>query len=88
VSAATLSRSYLPLDANWRLLGNCADEDPDVMYPPPRDRYGIRQARDVCGGCPVTVKCLTDAIEAQDWNGIRGGMTGDERRAYAKQVAA
>ncbi|MGW3808826.1 WhiB family transcriptional regulator [Micromonospora sp. NPDC005113] len=84
MSAATLTRSAVPLDANWRLLGNCLDVDPDLMHPQDRDRYGQQEAKDVCEGCPVTAKCLSDAIKDGDWNGTRGGLTGQERRALQK----
>lgn len=82
MTTATLRRAYQPLDANWRLSGNCLDEDPDTMHPQDRDLYGQNQAKGICAGCPVKDECLTDAINTDDWNGIRGGMTGKERRAY------
>lgn len=89
MSTATLTRADAPTDANWRLHGLCLDVDPDLMHPHDRDRYGQQKAKDVCDGCPVAAKCLGNAIETNDWNGIRAGMTGKERRAYAsRQVAA
>jgi WhiB family redox-sensing transcriptional regulator len=82
MTTATLRRAYQPLDANWRLLGLCLTEDPNLMHPADRDLYGQNQAKAVCENCPVKAKCLKDAIDTDDWNGIRGGMTPRERRAY------
>lgn len=71
-------------DTNWRLLGQCLDVDPDVMHPDPRDHNGNGQSKAICRGCPVATECFTDAIRMRDWNGTRGGMTGDERKAWAE----
>ncbi|MEV0726040.1 WhiB family transcriptional regulator [Micromonospora purpureochromogenes] len=80
MSIATLTRADAPTDANWRLSGHCLDVDPDVMHPDPRDRHGNGQARSICNGCPVQTQCLADAVRARDYGGVRGGLTGAERR--------
>jgi len=71
----------MPLDANWRLRGNCRFVDPDLMHPDPRDRNGQAEAKAICRTCPVQADCLTDATRVGDYGGIRAGMTGEERRA-------
>lgn len=83
MTAPTLTRLDVPLDANWRLKGLCLTEDPDLMHPADRDLYGQNQAKAICFVCPVKAQCLKDAIDTDDWNGIRGGMTPKERRNYA-----
>ncbi|MEU1240071.1 WhiB family transcriptional regulator [Micromonospora parva] len=82
MSVETLTRIDLPLDANWRLHGLCLDLDPDLMHPADRDLAGQGEAKAVCFMCPVKDTCLKDAIDTDDWNGIRGGMTPKERRAH------
>ncbi|MCX5119238.1 WhiB family transcriptional regulator [Micromonospora sp. NBC_00362] len=83
MSATTLTRLATPLDANWRLRGLCLALDPDFMYPDDRDHSGQAAAKNVCGGCDVVKQCLKNAIDTDDWHGIRGGMTPKERRAHA-----
>lgn len=86
VSAATLTRLATPLDANWRLLGRCLDLDPDFMHPDDGDKSGLAAAKNVCDACPVVEQCLRDA--EGDWNGVRGGLTGAERKARELAQAA
>ncbi|MEU4640863.1 WhiB family transcriptional regulator [Micromonospora sp. NPDC023814] len=81
MSTATLTRRPAPSDSNWRLRGLCLYVDPDTMHPDDRDRWGQAQAKDVCKGCPVAEQCLDDANRVGDFEGIRAGLTGKERRA-------
>ena len=73
---------------NWRLDGNCLAVELDTMHPHPSDLGGIAEAKAVCAGCPVQRQCLADAIEVGDWEGIRAGLTGPERRTHAGLTAA
>lgn len=83
---------------DWRDEAACLNspilfDDPDYD---PTDRGAIRarreaQAKEVCWGkCNVRVECLSDALKHETpgsaYN-IRGGMTGDERRALLKKQA-
>ncbi|WP_051723714.1 WhiB family transcriptional regulator [Micromonospora chokoriensis] len=83
MSAATLTRLALPLDANWRLRGHCVTRpvDPDVMYPD-HDAEDRARAKRQCGGCPVQRECFIDSIDQRDFEGVRAGMTGGERKAW------
>ncbi|MFE3853396.1 WhiB family transcriptional regulator [Streptomyces griseorubiginosus] len=38
-------------------------------------------AKEICGGCPVRLECLYDALDSKASNGIWGGLTYHERRA-------
>ena len=55
---------------------------------PDADKKGIEHARAICHACSVRVSCLKDAIRTSDtqW-GIRAGLTPNERRAVAKELA-
>lgn len=61
----------------------------DLMFPNPTDAEAIRDARDICDRCPLTVatECLRDALRAEGnaskayrW-GICAGLTPWQRRA-------
>jgi len=39
------------------------------------------EAKEICGGCPVRVECVYDALASKATNGIWGGLTYPERRA-------
>ena len=44
----------------------------------------VIQAKAICADCPVIAQCLTFAIANEDFEPhVYGGMTGEERRAYA-----
>ncbi|WP_373897051.1 WhiB family transcriptional regulator [Glycomyces algeriensis] len=55
----------------WLRQGNCADAEPDVMYPEPREP--IEEALAMCASCPVRTPCLVRALEARDRHGVWGG---------------
>lgn len=65
--------------ANWLPQGNCADADPDVMFPEPREP--VDDALKLCASCPVRTPCLVRALEARDRHGIWGATAPRERRA-------
>jgi WhiB family redox-sensing transcriptional regulator len=69
----------IPVDADWRLAGNCSDLGDDTMFPNPRDAAGIAAAKAVCAGCPVATECLAYADEQRERAGIWGGKTVAER---------
>jgi hypothetical protein len=81
--------------STWRDRAACADiEDPEVMFPH-SDKKDIDRAKAVCAGCPVVGECL-EAVMAEEgiWgkerrHGIRGGLTGGQRRGlYERRRAA
>lgn len=84
MSATTLVRLDIPLDANWRLRGHCvtrADDNRDLMYPD-HDAEARARAKRKCSGCPVQRECFINSIDQLDFEGVRAGMTGGERRAW------
>lgn len=68
---------------DWRDLSVCRDEDPEIMWPLPHAYGDIALARNVCSRCPLKVRleCLADGIRVADFESVRGGFTGDERKA-------
>ncbi len=62
-------------------------EHPDDWYPEGRmteeqaRRYAARQ----CAGCPVLDLCLEVALELDEDQGIRGGLSERDRRVLAEQ---
>lgn len=63
---------------NWKLAGLCRETDPDAFYP---DAGGsARAAKQICGRCPVTHDCLTNALLTGERFGVWGGTTESERR--------
>lgn len=72
----------LPDPAPWMEQALCAQSDPDAWFPERGDSVTI--PRRVCQDCPVRVECLTYAIENNEREGIWGGLTGYQRRGFAK----
>jgi hypothetical protein len=81
---------------DWRKFGACRALNDDTFFPTPGDTRGIEAAKTICNTCPVAARmaCLTEALreeggrQAENRHGIRGGMTGSQRRSlYEKQRA-
>lgn len=71
---------------NWAARANCLGmAHPDVMWPLPGADMQIAQARSMCEGCPVAAECVIDGAELGEWDSVRGGYTGAERRRYAQK---
>jgi len=73
-------------DFDWRRSAACRDVDAEVFFPV--DDLDVRPsaaaaAQAICHGCPVVADCLAAAIANGDDDGVFGGMTPRQRRAYA-----
>lgn len=68
----------------WRDEALCGE----VGWAPffPETGGSTEAARRVCEACPARDLCLDDALETGDYNGVRGGLSGDERRALGVPV--
>lgn len=64
---------------DWRLRGECVDEDPEIWF-----AESTARARKICDGCPVREICLKDALDTGDFYGVRGGRTGRQRMFLAR----
>lgn len=60
----------------------CATVDPDAMFPSPKDRRGVRDAKKVCEGCEFREECLKWALspDTRISDGVVGGLSENERR--------
>lgn len=69
------------LDQDWTAYGLCGREQPEALFV---SGAAQRQARLLCGRCPVRVECLVDALDHRVPFGVWGGMTERERRALLR----
>lgn len=76
-------------DVEWRKEAMCRGEDPELFYTESNGSLGAihnQEAKNVCARCPVWQACLREAFQMNDFYGVRGGMTGREREAVARQA--
>ncbi|MFE1174263.1 WhiB family transcriptional regulator [Streptomyces sp. NPDC058773] len=72
-------------DISWHDRAACRStvhdqDDPDLFFPEPDEMDRIQAAKELCGQCRVRTTCLDAALENGDQDGIRGGMTEEERQ--------
>ncbi len=71
----------LPVDRHWMDDALCPQTDPDAFFP---EKGGTSTpAKRICGRCSVSASCLAYALENGIREGIWGGLSPGERRAYA-----
>lgn len=61
--------------------------DPEIFFPDPDEIDKIATAKALCNQCPVRRICLDAALEGNDTNGIRGGLTEEERSHLHEKIA-
>lgn len=61
----------------WAGRGLCRDIDPERLFVLGADQH---IAKRVCRECPVTLECLTEALDSRMEFGVWGGLTERERR--------
>ncbi|WP_405848453.1 WhiB family transcriptional regulator [Streptomyces sp. NBC_01518] len=61
--------------------------DPETFFPAPDETDKITAAKSLCGQCPVRRTCLDTALEGGDTDGIRGGLTEEERGPLHAKLA-
>ncbi len=71
-------------DGHWTASAKCGAGGvaPDALFV---EGAAQRDARAVCGGCPVRLLCLADALDSRADFGVWGGMTERERRALRRR---
>lgn len=82
------------LSPEWQDRASCGPETMPLFYPPVGARESkqdklVREAKakDVCRTCPIKQRCLEDALDRDENEGIWGGLTKTERRKLLKQQA-
>ncbi|MFI1825394.1 WhiB family transcriptional regulator [Streptomyces sp. NPDC020412] len=76
-------------DHTWQNQAACHTRpgtDPEMFFPEPDEMDRIRAAKTLCGQCPVRRTCLDAALENGDRDGIRGGLTEEERDALHSKL--
>jgi WhiB family transcriptional regulator, redox-sensing transcriptional regulator len=65
-------------DLSWQGAALCAQADPEAWYP---EKGGsVREAKRICGACPVRAACLEFALDSGEIWGIWGGLSERQRR--------
>ena len=68
---------------DWRADAACREADPELFFPDGEAtlaRVGVKMAKLICRGCPVSATCLNWALASGQEAGIWGGLTEGERR--------
>ncbi|MFF7262235.1 WhiB family transcriptional regulator [Streptomyces sp. NPDC008159] len=78
-------------DHTWQNRAACRSTehhpvDPELFFPEPDDFDKIATAKALCAQCPVRRTCLDVALENRDREGIRGGLTEEEREPLHKKL--
>ena len=72
-------------DFAWMRRAACADLDPDIFFP--RRGSGVA-AKAICARCRVRLQCLHHSLANDEQQGIWGGLTEHERRAYVRRLGS
>ncbi|MFF6982960.1 WhiB family transcriptional regulator [Streptomyces sp. NPDC008343] len=74
---------------DWRDRAGCRHEDPDLFFPIGTSGPTLlqtEQAKAVCRRCSVREECLRWALDTEQFIGIWGGKSEDERRALRQRA--
>lgn len=73
-------------DPNWQSEAACRDYPTELFYPERgAPNYRIVQAKQICGDCPIRLKCLEYALYHNETIGIWGGTSPEDRRILRRQ---
>ncbi|AKZ60764.1 Transcriptional regulator WhiB1 (modular protein) (plasmid) [Streptomyces ambofaciens ATCC 23877] len=73
---------------DWRDEAECRRHDPELWFPVGDNvhaRMQAAEAKSICAGCPVRIRCLSWALETRQDQGVWGGLTEKERLALHKR---
>lgn len=71
------------IQQDWTDHAACVGADPGVWFPG-KGAHSDREAKRICGACPVRRDCLEHALENSEQFGIWGGLNEKERRAVKR----
>lgn len=69
----------------WQERSACYGIDPNVFFPVSEEEAGPALA--FCNSCGIRVECLAWALKNGERYGVWGGLTEQQRRRLARQVA-
>ncbi|HEX6398933.1 MAG TPA: WhiB family transcriptional regulator [Actinomycetota bacterium] len=69
----------------WQDRSACFGIDPNVFFPISEEEAGPALA--FCNACGIRAECLAWALKNGERYGVWGGMTEQQRRRLARQVA-
>jgi WhiB family transcriptional regulator, redox-sensing transcriptional regulator len=73
------------LSLDWQADAECKSTSPHLFFPERGE--STKEAKAICGRCPVKAQCLEFAIENFERFGIWGGTSELERRAIRRNRA-
>ncbi len=70
---------------DWQMAGNCRGLDSSLFFHPDGERGPSRvrrerEAKVVCGTCPVRAQCAAHALKVHEPYGVWGGLSEAERQ--------
>lgn len=69
----------------WQPKAVCSQTDPEAFFP---EKGGsTRDAKRICGLCPVRQECLDYALDNDERFGVWGGLSERERRRLSRGVS-
>lgn len=71
------------MDLSWKVDGACRWVEPELFYP--ISDADAASAKLVCSTCTVRQRCLDFALDSREFEGVWGGLTGNERRALHRR---
>lgn len=75
----------LTATVDWHEHARCAQlDDPSCFYPDATGPGSSNAAKAICADCPVTMQCLTWALEHDERYGVWGGLSESERQQLRK----
>ena len=82
-----------PARGTWADEAACRFEDPDLFFPPEKERgrYAVLRetlAKRVCLRCPVLGECTAYALAADERYGVWGGLSPAERDRLRRHRSA
>lgn len=77
-------------DHSWHARAACRGLSPAeadrLFFPLPRAHKAIAEAKSICSRCPVKKACFNAALEQGSKEGVWGGLTEKERRAWQAKL--
>lgn len=70
----------------WEDSAACAEVGGDLFFPD--SGRATHKIREFCGNCPVTLECLTTAMDENIQTGIWGGLDSGQRKQLRKGMAS